>query len=288
VLDVSEFTNKVDLSSVVKLPNLRELKVYRLTPFKSASLQKLTFSAVSSKEILTRTDVNCPNIGVVETGYNYIDIDLIFLLFPKLESLNCYAIKNSGNTFHHHLKHLRLNSDSTDKLLSIVNRCEVLESLSTCDSFDQTSLKNLLLSKPGLKSLYLKSFSTNLVATIKEFGGNLRVFQCTTSRNEFDLQTMKNQLKGVFDKFKEQRGIYIAKKAGAVVNFKFDWEALESKYCGNNRRQNIASQFLYRSSIQNQHSMSNSQNFPINSNFHQFCCFHSTFACFDGPFSCIS
>jgi hypothetical protein len=113
-------------------------------------------------------------------------------------------------------------------LLPIVNRCEVLESLSTFVRFDQTSLKNLLLSKPGLKSLFLTIFDPNLLETVKEFGGNLEVFQFTSVKKGIDLETLKNQLKGVFDEFGKREDkygysqIYTAKKAGAVANFKFD------------------------------------------------------------------
>jgi hypothetical protein len=66
--------------------------------------------------------------------------------------------------------------------------------------------------------------SPKLIMTIKEFGGNLEVFQFFRNPNCFDFETLKKELKDVFDEFEKQENfqLCIAKKAGAVVNFKFD------------------------------------------------------------------
>jgi hypothetical protein len=221
VLEVNgiESETNVSLSSVEQLPNLKKLKVNRLAPFKSVSLQELSFYLAPSEDLLAETGVNCPNLRILET--EVIDIGLILQHFPRIESLKCIDKVCSGDSIHQNLKHLRLDYDSTH-VLSIVNRCEVLESLSVCFLSNQTILKNLLLSKPGLKSLILIQISPILLETIKEFGGNLEVFQCTLAHREPNLEMVKKELKDVFDVFYEHRWIYTAKKSGAVVNFKLD------------------------------------------------------------------
>jgi hypothetical protein len=221
VLDVSRFGDDItiNLTSIDKLPNLRKLKVNRLTPIKSFSLQELAFDDVPPENLLDQIAANCPNLRVLETYY--IDVGLILLHFHRLESLSCCYNTCSGNAIHQHLKHLRIYSYQADKLLSIVNRCEVLESLSTSFSFDQASLKNLLLLKPGLKWLSLYFTDSKLLDIIKEYGGNLEVLQLTSSRSVVNLHMLKEQLKGVFDVFGERGDIYIAKKAGTAASFKF-------------------------------------------------------------------
>jgi hypothetical protein len=219
ILDVCGF-GTIYLISLDELPNLKKLKMHQLTPIKSASLQELIVRYTSDNN-LTQTVIGCPNLRVLDTGNQRIDGGPAFLYLPRLESLTCFALVISGTNIHHHLKHLRMEARQLD-LLSIVNRCEVLESLSTiiyCTSI----VKNVLLSKPGLKSLFLKYFNPSKLEIIKDFGGNLEVFQCTPYLNDFNLDVLKTELKDVFDEFEEQDGIYTAKKAGAVVNFEIDW-----------------------------------------------------------------
>jgi hypothetical protein len=230
VLELSNDTgydSTVTLSSLEKLPNLKKLKVHELTNIKSASLQELSFDCFFSMQILVQTAINCPNLRVLDA--NNIDIDLIFLHLPRLECLSCCVSKNDGYAIHQHLKHLRIYSNSMDSLLSIVNRCEVLESLSASSNFTEASIENLLVSKPGLKSLYLANFDSKMLGTIKKFGGNLEVFQFISYEEKFTLEILKTELKDVFDEFEKQekggypfRRAFIVKKAGAVANFKFD------------------------------------------------------------------
>jgi hypothetical protein len=213
------------LSSIEKLPHLKKLKLMRLMPIKSSSLQELHFSFDSSEDEevaeLIQIAVNCPNLRVLGTS-SLVWIDFIFLHFPRLEGLKCHVESCWGNNIHQHLKHLQITSNSIDVLFSIVNRCEVLESLSTCFNFNQTSLKDLLISKPGLKSLFLKCVNVNMLETINDFGGHLEAFHCTSSRNFVDLQMLETELKDVFNEFQKQGHIHTAKKKGTAVSFKFD------------------------------------------------------------------
>jgi hypothetical protein len=195
-----------------------------LPAIKSASLHELTFDG--HQGVLAETAINCPNLRVLVTYW--IDIDHVFLHFPRLECLSCRAKIETNVAIHQHLKHLRIDSDSLDDLLSIINRCEILESLTSSANFTQASIETLLVTKPGLKSLFLKSFDPKLLGTIKKFGGNLEVFQfkCSTYK-PFSIDMLKTKLQDVFDEFEGQGRyegdrVYVARKFGAIANFQFD------------------------------------------------------------------
>jgi hypothetical protein len=74
----------------------------------------------------------------------------------------------------------------------------------------------------------MENFDPKLLGTIKKFGGNLDVFQFKCSTYEpVSLEMLKTELQGAFDEFEKQERceegpVYIARKVGAIANFKFD------------------------------------------------------------------
>jgi hypothetical protein len=68
--------------------------------FKSEILQELMFEHGSlSNESYERLASNCPNLRALRVGY--VDIDRIYLFFPKLESLCCGRVSKFNQIIDH-------------------------------------------------------------------------------------------------------------------------------------------------------------------------------------------
>jgi hypothetical protein len=108
-IHASFFNSLIDLSSNMKI---RRVIIKRGFPsIKSEVLQELMYDDVRqySRDELKQISLSCPNLRALRIGV--VDIDSIFLLFPRLESLCCDGVsKLIQNSHHQHLKHFCVQS----------------------------------------------------------------------------------------------------------------------------------------------------------------------------------
>jgi hypothetical protein len=220
----------IDLSSNL---NIRRVVIeYDFAAIKSETLQELIYeNGCNSKEKLEEIARNCPNLRTLQV--DLADIDSIFILFPKLESLCCYRVSRfTQNSDHKHLKklcvwktivHDHLQTDSN--IIKIVRRCLNLESLEFhYDLFEET-VEKLLRSAPRLKALSLRGHAKDYVKVIKEFGGHLDCFRCLSDHpSQKKSELAKHELKYQFNEFTVEKYVFIAKKKGSEGKF---WKGSE-------------------------------------------------------------
>jgi hypothetical protein len=219
-IEFSRTGTQIDLSS-----NRRLRKVIfdsAFAPIKSETLEELTFRW-TKQENLERLATDCPNLRTLNV--KFIDIDSIFLLFPKLESITYEDVeKFSDNLDHENLKHLCMkvcgwlyHEENGKKIIAIAKRCPILESLEVNYPFSVEYVEDLLCSVPRLKALSIVGKPEDYVEVLKKFGGHLDYFRC-----DIDFSTLEkiewaiSELKDQFDEVTVGKNCFTARKKGSV------------------------------------------------------------------------
>jgi Leucine-rich repeat (LRR) protein len=204
---VSYSNAEIDLSSNL---NIRRVIIGSGFPsVKSEILQELMIEVDGiNKESVEKLAANSPNLRVLKV--RYINIDSVFLWFPKLESLCCNTVtKFSQVSDHEYLKHLKVQKSDrfildADNIVAIVKRCPNLQSLEFLWEASKETVEKLLLAAPRLKSLSLRGHTKDYEEVIKNYGGRLDHFHCLLEEStnaKFDKQELEDQ----FDDFIEEK-----------------------------------------------------------------------------------
>jgi hypothetical protein len=222
-VDRSDSESQINLSSNLKI--MRVIVEHGFASIKSETLQELMFERCNlSNEQLEQLASTCPSLRALKVWL--VDIDSIFVLFPKLESLCCYRASQFTQTFdHQHLKFFCVRGSNweaphdTDQMIKVVKRCVNLESLEFDYKLTKETVKELLRAAPRLKALSLSNLDKSCVKVIKKFGGHLESFRSMNFHGEIaseDLEYAKHELKYQFDEFKVGNRQFTAKKKGSA------------------------------------------------------------------------
>jgi hypothetical protein len=215
--------SQIDLSSNLKIRRVIFGSQFAL--IRSETLPELIFewNDLPSEE-LERLAWNCPNLLTLKA--ESVDIDSIFLFFPKLESLCCGRVSKFTQSFdHHHLKYFCVEQRNwelphDDNVISVVKRCVNLESQEINYKLRTETVEQLLSSTSKLKALSLYVCAKDYIEVIKKVGGHLQYLRCFLIASQLSsVEWAKQELKDLFDDVVVENHRITAKKKGSAEKF---------------------------------------------------------------------